>query len=264
MKIQKIKLFVGDHDKAIELAKDVSNTFQREGFTITTSNDFDLGVAIGGDGAFLKMVNESNFLENALYVGINAGTLGFAQDVEIHEIEDFIKEIKQDEYYYEEIGIETIKVIDNQVEEIFHCLNEFVVRNKDLRAFHGDLYINDILLEPYVGDGILVSTSFGSTAYNLSFGGSMVFNDFDTLQITPIAPIHNSSYSTLTHSLILPANKKVTIIPTGSKECILTIDGRSYRYSHINCIETNIERHIRLFRKKNYNYIKKINDKFVK
>ncbi len=264
MNIQKIKLFVGDSDKAIQLAKEVSNTFEREGFTITTSNDFDLGVAIGGDGAFLKMVNESNFLEDALYVGINAGTLGFAQDVEIHEIEDFIHQIQNDEYYYEEIGIETIKILDHEEEEIFHCLNEFVVRDSDLKTIHCDLYVDDVLLEPYVGDGLLISTSFGSTAYNLSFGGSMVYNEFDTLQITPVAPIHNSSYSTLVNSLILPGSKKVRIVPTSTKKCILTIDGRSYTYSHIHDIETSIERHIRLFRKKNYNYIQKINDKFVK
>ena len=96
-----------------------------------------------------------------------------------------------------------------------------------------------------------------------SFGGSMVYNEFDTLQITPIAPIHNSKYPVLTNPLILPANKKIMIIPEKGK-ILLSNDGTTQIYMNVSKIETSIEDHIRLFRKKDYNYIQKINDKFIK
>ena len=263
MNIQKIKLFVNDNWEAQELGKRLEMLFEREGFLLTSANDFDLGVAVGGDGAFLRMINDSNFLEDVFYVGVNAGTLGFAQDVEIHEVEDFIYHLKSGEYFFEEIGVETIQVFSNNQEEVFHALNEVVIRDQELKTTHFDLMIDRVFLERYVGDGILVSTSFGSTAYNLSLGGSMVYNEFDTLQITPVAPIHNSSYPTLTNSIILPAEKTIQLFPRSSHKFLLTIDGRNHMYYDVTSIKLSIDKHIRLIRKKDYNYIQKINDKFI-
>ena len=114
--------------------------------------------------------------------------------------------------------------------------------------------------------GVLTATSFGSTAYNLSFGGSLVYNTFHTLQLTPLAPIHNKSYHTLRNSLILPENKIIRIIPTKKESNYLVIvDGDNTFYNHVESIKTSIcHKTIKLIRKKDYNFIQKINDKFLK
>ena len=53
-------------------------------------------------------------------------------------------------------------------------VNEIVIRNEELNTLHTNVFVDGSLLEQYVGDGLLIATSFGSTAYNLSFGGSIV------------------------------------------------------------------------------------------
>lgn len=264
-KINKVRLFVNNNIKSRQAEKIVREEILKEGIQITEEEDFDLGIAIGGDGSFLRMVNETNFKSNCLYVGINAGTLGFAQDITIDEIPDFIKHIGRENYNFEEIGIEEIFIETKEKLEHFYALNEVVIRDENLNTTHMDVLIDHVLLENYVGDGLLVSTSFGSTAYNLSYGGSMVYNEFSTLQITPIAPMNNKSYHTLTNSLIIPSSKIITIIPEKKRNnLLLTIDGNNIFYSEVDKIEVRMNKTIKIIRKKDYNYIRKINDKFIK
>ena len=257
-------MFTNETDKSREVREELKEKILAKGFILVDDDSFDLGIAIGGDGSFLRMIRESHFIEDAFYVGVNVGTLGFAQDVEYHEITNFIDSIKENNYFYEEIGIETVRITTNNGVEDIKCLNEVVIRNEALKTLHIDVLVDDVLLENYVGDGILVSTSFGSTAYNLCYGGTMVYNEFDTLQITPVAPIKNKTYPTLANSLILPADKVITVLPQKFKDFLITADGVSKVYSDVVSIQMSINSHIRLIRKSDYNYIKKINDKFIK
>src|SRR5699024_100929 len=105
-------------------------------------------------------------------------------------------------------------------------LNEMIVRDMELNTANLKVLVEDVLLEDFVGDGLLLATSFGSTAYNLSFGGSIVYNTFHTLQLTPIAPLNNKSYRTLLNSVILPDNKEIVIKPCNrTKNLLITVDG---------------------------------------
>ena len=76
--INKVRLFVNNNIKSKNVEKEVKAILLKEKFNIVDNNDFDLGIAVGGDGSFLRMIRNSNFKADALYVGINAGTLGFA------------------------------------------------------------------------------------------------------------------------------------------------------------------------------------------
>ena len=264
-KISKVKLFVNDNDISNEVSKTVEKALLNHNIEIVDDN-FDLGIAIGGDGSFLRMIRECNFNTDILYVGVNAGTLGFAQDVSISEIDDFINKLSTNEFNYEDIGFQRIEITTK--DEVFriNSLNEIVIRDRELNTIHFDIYVNDVLLENYVGDGILVSTSFGSTAYNLSFGGSIVYNTFDTLQITPIAPLNNKSYRCLSNSVIIPSNDRITIVPKGNiNNILMTIDGKNISYNEVLKMETVINNSsIKIIRKNDYNFITKINDKFLK
>ena len=263
--IKRVRLFVNHNNKSRQVEKEVREALLEEQFEITEDMDFDLGIAIGGDGSFLRMVNESGFHNNALYVGINAGTLGFAQDVRIEDIRSFVEKVKKNEFYYEDIGVQEVTIESKEGITTFQSLNEVVLREEELNTTHMDVYIEDVLLENFVGDGILISTSFGSTAYNLSYGGTIVDNAFDTLQITPIAPMNNKTYHSLTNSLVIPSDKRITIVPdVESSNMLVTTDGRNNYYTSVTKIETSIKNHIHLFRQKDYNYIRKINDKFIK
>ena len=112
---------------------------------------------------------------------------------------------------------------------------------------------------------MLISTSFVSTAYNLSFGGSIVYNTFDTLQLTPIAPLNNKSYGTLTNSLIIPTDKTINLkTKTNQRGILVTVDGNNIFYNDVIAIRIKVNSKVKIIRKSNYNFIEKINDKFLK
>lgn len=265
MKIKRIKIFANKNDKSLSLKDEVANKLIENDFEIV-DNNFDLGIAIGGDGSFLRMIKDNNFDSDTYYIGINAGTLGFAQEVEINDIEEFINDLKEDQFLVEEIGIQesTIYNENNKMDE-FYSLNEIVVREKTLNTLKLDVYIDNYLLENFAGDGILVATSFGTTAYNLSFGGSIIYNTFHSLELTTIAPLNNKTYKTISNSIVLPQNKNITLLPTKTDNLIVTVDGVNKVYDNVIKIETIMkDKTIKCLRNKDYNFIKKINEKFIK
>lgn len=265
IKINKIKLFTNDNTKSKTVEKKIKRLLNENSFQLTDGDDFNLGIAIGGDGSFLRMINSSGFRQDVLYVGVNAGTLGFAQDISIDELGTFIEQIRKGQYYYEKIGVQDIEIEYSDGFANLQCLNELVLREKDLNTFHSGVYINDELLENYAGDGMLVSTSFGSTAYNLSFGGSIVHSEFDTLQLTPIAPLRSTGYKSLTNAVIFPSSKVITFYPEEkTNDIIATVDGRNSIYKGVRKVQTRIINHIKIIRKNDYNYTRKMHDKFLK
>lgn len=264
MNVIRFKLFSNNNEKSEKAKKLVKLKLENNGF-IEDDKNYDLAIAIGGDGSFLRMIKQTSFNSNVLYAGINTGTLGFAQEVTLDSLDDFIEELKSDNYKVDLIGVQETKVVTDDSDSNFYSLNEIVIRQEDLNTILLNVYIEDSLLENFVGDGLLISTSFGSTAYNLSHGGSIVYNTFHTLQITPIAPLNNKSYRNLLNSVILPENKKVTLIPKRSKDILITIDGENKVYKDALKIETYVDKkRIKCLRRKDYNFSKKINEKFLK
>lgn len=263
--IKKIKLFTNENKKNALKMKELLEAKLKEKNFLLVEKDFDLGIAIGGDGTFLRMVSSSNFNSECFYIGINKGTLGFTSEVTDENLEEFLSTLEQNHFSCEDIGVQEISILTKDTISHHFSLNEIVVRDKELNTTKLQISIDDTLLENYVGDGILVSTSFGSTAYNLSFGGSIVYNSFHTLQITPIAPLNNKSYRNLLNSLIIPDNKKITIIPKKKhSDLILSIDGENYIYENVSKIETKIgEKRIKMLRLQEYSFIEKLNEKFL-
>lgn len=264
MDIKKVKLFSNNSEKAQKIKELLINKLKANNINIV-DNDHDLGIAIGGDGSFLRMIKENNFNSNIYYIGINAGTLGFAQEISIENIDEFINNLNNNNFIVEELGVQENDIYTNESNSKFYSLNEIVIREKDLNTVKLSIYIDGFLFENFVGDGILVSTSFGSTAYNLSFGGSIVYNTFHSIQLTPIAPLNNRSYRNLINSVVLPQNKKITIIPDNTRNVIITIDGENNVYTNVSRIETVVkQKTIKCLRNKDYNFVKKINEKFLK
>ncbi len=262
--IKKVKLFVNHNEQAIKMGELLKEKLLENGFIID-ENEFGLAIAVGGDGAFLRMIKETNFNSEVLYVGINAGTLGFLQEIKGDQIDEFIKELKESAFKVEEIGIQETVIDHEGGSSRFFSLNEIVIRETDLKVVKLDIKIEGDLLEHFIGDGLLVATSAGSTAYNLSFGGSIVYNTFTSLQITPIAPLNSKVYRSLLNSVIIPDKNLITIIPNKEKnDLIITIDGENHTYQSVQKIETKIEdKKIKFVRLSHYNFPQKINEKLL-
>jgi len=262
--IKNIKLFINNNTNSKKAAALIKKKLTLNGFKIT-DNNYDLAIAIGGDGAFLRMVKDNNFNSDIYYVGINSGTLGFMQEVKITEIDNFIEELKNEKYKIAEIGIQETYIEGDNYKDKFYSLNEIVLRDCDLNATKLKIKIDNELLENFMGDGILIATSMGSTAYNLSFGGSIVFNTFSTLQLTSIAPINSKVYRSLINSVIIPRKSLISIIPDKNKRnMLISIDGNNKIYRNIKRIDTIINnKTIKCLRMSHYSFPTKINKKIL-
>lgn len=263
-KISKIKIFYNDNAHAINVYRKLKKLLKEYKFLVV-DKDYDLGIAIGGDGSFLRMIKNANYDSNICYVGINAGTLGFLQEIKDNDLKNFIEALNQNRYVVEEVGIQE-SVITTMNDEIkCYSLNEITIRERDLNTTFLEVRINNHVLEKFVGDGLLISTTVGSTAYNLSFGGSIVYHSLHTLQITPIAPLNSKVYRNLLNSVIIPEKTIIELRPDENKNNILiSIDGENKIINNVKSILTSVgNKKLKFIRLENYNFCEKINDKFL-
>lgn len=260
--IKRIKLFTNDKTKTMDALKIIETKLINSGFELVDKK-YDLAIAVGGDGTFLRMMNENKFSSDILYVGINLGTLGFTQDVNIDEIDKFIDEIKNNKYSIENVCIGDALIISDKKQYKLNYINEIVIRNENLKVIRFDINIGNNLLEKYVGDALLISTPFGSTAENLIYNGSIVYNSISSLQVTPIGPINSSKYKTLRNSIIVPSYLNIELKFNNSNIFIMS-DGNKKKYNHVFKIITRArDKKIKILRLSNYNYESKLNVKII-
>lgn len=262
--IKNIRLFPNNNIRSLECAKLIKDKFTSRGFVIS-EDKFDLGIAIGGDGSFLRMVQDSRFNSDVCYIGVNTGTLGFLQEVGVNEIDDLITELETGSFKIEDIGIQETDVYCKWGKYSYESLNEILLREYELGILRCDVNVDGKLLEHYSGDGMLIATSTGSTAHNLSYGGSIVYNTFSSLQITPIGPINSKVYSSLINSVIIPSQMDISIMPYMDKRgFLITIDGVPYSFEDVDRINTKIgDKKIKCLRLNRYNFPQKINEKML-
>lgn len=261
----KIKLYPNKNDDSLFIADILKEELVRNHYEIAENCEYDLGIAIGGDGSFLHMVASSDFNSSVYYVGVNNGTLGFLQEIKPTELNLFIDNINKKNYKIENISYEEIKVVTEEEVCYFKALNETVIRDLNLSTAYLDVTIDNVLLEKFVGDGLLISTPIGSTAYNMSGNGAIVYSGLHTLQMIPLAPINNNIYRTLGNPIIIPETKVIRLKPTNrTKDIMLLIDGVNHSFKNVKYVEILIsEEKLQCLRMKEYDYTTIINDKFL-
>ena len=263
--IKKIKIYANENPACQKIKDRLLTKLTKANFIIDEKKP-DLVIAVGGDGAFLRMVKAEKYNTDVYYVGINGGTLGFLQKINKNEINEFIKLLKDGHYDIEEISIQETKVKTKKKSETFFAINEIALRERELNVFRTAVYIDDVFLEDYVGDGLLISTSTGSTAYNLSFGGAIVYNTFHTTQLTPIAPLNSGAYRNILNSIIIPEAMPIKIMPKSkNNEIILTVDGINIFTQDVKEIKIScLGKKLKCLKLNESHFIKTINDKFLK
>ena len=263
--IKNVKLFVNDNNKSIQNSVIIKDKLMKSGFIITNDEHYDLALAVGGDGSFLRMVKQNNYNDNIYYVGVNSGHLGFLQEVTMDDLDKFIYELKNNKYKVEDIGIQNTIVNTNNHKYKLLSLNEIIIRDEKYKTLDVNIMINNDLLEVFKGDGIMIATTLGSTAHNISYGGSIVYSTLPTLQITPMAPINSKLYRSLFNSVIVPDNNIIKITPASSNNNYdIVVDGVDNVIEDVCSVETKVsDKKIKCLRFSHYNFPQKVNDKLL-
>ena len=186
-------------------------------------NHVELIIVLGGDGTMLSVARQV-WDRDIPILGVNLGGLGFLTEVGLEELHDILERVIEGDFKTDERDVLNATVIrrGEKVTE-FVVLNDAVINKGALaRIIDLEISINSEYLTTFQSDGLIISTPTGSTAYNLSAGGPIVYPSLHNLIITPICP------HTLTNRpIVIPDDVEVrAVLKSRQEEVILTLDGQ--------------------------------------
>lgn len=189
--------------------------------TDVTSENVDSIIVLGGDGTMIRAARQ--YAQNQVPVlGVNMGTVGFLSNIRADELEHYLDRFIQHEYSLEDRMMLEVGVYqgENLIHKIY-SLNEVSIRSKSARVLTIDVKIAGRGHGIYRGDGIIVATPSGSTAYSLSCGGPIADPALEVFLMTPITSYHLNK-----RPLVIAADKEIELIPLHCAEALITIDGQ--------------------------------------
>ena len=245
-----------DVDRSYELPKDLR--FSRLDRELPNA---DLVICFGGDGTILHMAKAAT-RKGIPILGVNIGTMGFMAELESTEL-DKLKRLVTGEYTVDNRMMLDV-TIQRDRDIIFHdiCLNDVVVtKGAVARIVHLAVKCDGVPAMECGGDGVIISTPTGSTAYSLSAGGPIVEPDAKNIIITPICAhdvgsrcIVTSDKRTVTVEMVLNARRNAYLSADGGKAFRLNMgDVATIKKSHL---ET------KLVRLKDHSFYDVVNSKF--
>lgn len=234
----------------------VFNSYEIENTKL--QSDIDLLVVLGGDGTLLSVAREISKSYDIPILGINIGNLGFLSSIEISNIDEAIEKIKNLDYTVDKRMV--LSYIKGNSTD--NALNDIVVSRGTLsRMIEFQVYIDNKLYTTFRGDGLIVATPTGSTAYSFSAGGPFIYPNLDLMTLTPICP-HTKSMQ----PIVVSGDSLIEIVPSnGSDEIYLTIDGQKAikvkEKEHIKI--QNAKKHIGVLLFNDYDYFKVLRSKIL-
>lgn len=181
-------------------------------------------ICIGGDGTFLKTARTA-YLYDIPIMGINLGSLGFLTDIEKCDIDQSVARLFNNDFYIEERMMISSKIYkEGKLFSEDVAINDVVISRAGVpRILHLNTFIDDNFVDMFPGDGIIVCTPTGSTAYSLSAGGPIAEPTSKLIILTPICP--HILYS---RSFIYEDQRRIKISVSEDFEhsAVITVDGQ--------------------------------------
>lgn len=184
-KVEKVRIIKSGYGNE-ELLKSFYNYLKEKNIQeVFGVEQADLIISLGGDGTMLISAKEA-IRGNIPVLAINMGSLGYLAEIKPQDAVKMLQDYENGNYKLEERLFLEVRYEDN----IFYGLNELVITKggHEAHLIQVEVYSNDIFVNKYRADGIIVATPTGSTAYSLSAGGSIVHPGLNALTITPLAP----------------------------------------------------------------------------
>jgi len=182
----------------------------------------DLLITFGGDGTLLSVARYAP--KGVPVLGVNMGTLGFLTEVRVEEFPAVLEQVLSGKYEAEErVTFDVIVEGQQREKRIYRVLNDATINKSALaRIVEMRVSVSGQFVSTFRADGLIVSTPTGSTAYNLSAGGPIVYPTMGAVVITPICPHMLSN-----RPIVLPDTLDIEIgIVTKNQEIFLTLDGQ--------------------------------------
>ena len=194
----------------------------------------DFLISLGGDGTLISLSRRSFYYDKPI-LGIYAGQLGFLTDIKSENIEDFLDKFFEGSYRVDERMLLEISLhVEDKIVKLVAFNDAVFVRDNINTMSIVDAFVDGQMINSYRGDGLIVSTPTGSTAYNISAGGPVVYPLTQALILTPICP-----HSLTQRPLVLPVDFEIEF--KSEDDIQIVIDGQErYRMSDFDKVTVKI------------------------
>jgi NAD+ kinase len=184
----------------------------------------DLLITFGGDGTLLSVARHAP--EHVPIVGVNMGTLGFLTEIRVEEFPRILDRVLDGNYDVEPRVTFTVSVSGpgRDASQRYRVLNDCAINKSAVaRIIEMKVSVAGLFVSTFRGDGLIVATPTGSTAYNLSAGGPIIYPTMNAVVITPICP-----HMLTNRPLVLPdeLDIEISLATPDSKDIFLTLDGQ--------------------------------------
>ncbi len=225
MTIKRALIFANIRSRDQSTRDELVNIMERRGID-HSSDDPQVIVSIGGDGTFLEAVRRYRHF-GVPFVGVNTGSLGFLQEIDRSQLSYLAGSLVEGNYELETHPLlrATVHHAGGPVET--YALNDVVVERRGTRTIRLQLTIDGFDCGKILGDGIIVATPLGSTAYASAAGGAVVHPSAEVYQLIPLNPHDSTIYKSIRTALVLARDSVVRIAmdPEKVREVRVVIDG---------------------------------------
>jgi len=250
-----LKDYFKNENIEVLLEENSAKMINEEGFSLDIlCQRSDFLVSVGGDGTLISVVRRS-FKYHIPVLGIHQGTLGFLTDIRLSEVQNFLKLMFEHKY-----RIDHRMMIQGCINnKSFVAFNDIVISKKSISSMINiDAKIDGKPFNSYYGDGVIISSPTGSTAYNLSVGGPVVYPLTEAFIVTPVAP-----HSLTQRPLVLPADFKIEFTIADNQGAVVIVDGQDiYEIEKDESIKIEIsDNKAKLIHRCQRNYFEVLNEK---
>lgn len=216
----------------------------------------DLVISFGGDGTILVAAKEA-IKKDIPILAVNMGTVGYMAEIMPENAVEMLEKYEQNQCVIDERAFLEVKYND----DILYALNELLIIKGGLvsHLINVEVYSNDVFVNKYRADGVIVATPTGSTAYSLSAGGSIVHPSLNAVSITPLLP-----QSLTARPIIVDGKNKLSFkVYTRDNDAHLSIDGSECFHirpsDKINAVLS--EKKVKIIRSENSDYYNILREK---
>ena len=206
---------------AVSLSERSAGMIGEEGLPFDTlCSESDFLVSLGGDGTLLSLVRRSYGYSKPVF-GINAGHLGFLADIKIDEVEEFLDAMLKGDYRIDDRMMIEGYIRSGKERRSFYAFNDVVITRSTISKMAKiDASIDGEWFNTYSGDGLIISTPTGSTAYSMAAGGPIIYPLTKAFIMTPIC-----AHSLTQRPLVVPADFTIELRSPDAMVVVM-IDGQ--------------------------------------
>ena len=261
----KFTIFTFESDRNNHIKQELEQKLIKKGFIVDT-HDPDFVFTIGGDGTVLRAIHHymaAGSKSSVKFVGIHTGHLGYYTDWLPEEIDDMVEFFTTRQTQIYQYPLLEAKLCAGINTRYRYALNEFTIVNAK-RTQHLDIKINDMFLESFRGTGICVSSPTGSTAYNKSLGGAIVYPSLPVYQLTEMASINSNAYRTIGSPLIIPKEQTLILESENWESMTLTQDHLELDISELTAINITLsDKYVQFAKRKGGLFWNRVKEHFL-